>query len=255
MRRFFNLKGGEHHCKNDYNSMETKVLLFTEDPKSGQAIMQIEAPDGNILNLGFCSAVPLHQKRLYTKVIKSYVDKYYADGKLNKEDFFSFLTKNLYRNNCEGLFYISPERNAERERIGARIKQMREEQFMESKDLAKRVGIDPANMCRIEQGKYSPGLDILCKIAQALNAHLDFVRTVPIRPVMCCGSVEYDFKKNQHIARLKAEKIKNLIHLKEGDTKEIPFWTEDIPELICIGKFHKQNEIVSYELDFSQSTL
>lgn len=36
----------------------------------------------------------------------------------------------------------------------------------------------------------------------------------------------------------------------------VPFWTEDFPELICTGTFHKNSlgEIV-YELDFSESTL
>ena len=72
--------------------------------------------------------------------------------------------------------YAGPDRNADRERIGLRIKTMREERQMDAKTLAQKAGITPANMSRIEQGKYSPGLDILCRIASAMDMQLDFVR-------------------------------------------------------------------------------
>ena len=37
------------------------------------------------------------------------------------------------------------------------------------------AGIDAANLSRIEQGKYSVGLDILSRIAFVLGAHIDLV--------------------------------------------------------------------------------
>ena len=38
-----------------------------------------------------CNGCPKYfEKQVGINIIKSYVDKYYADGKLNKEDFFSF---------------------------------------------------------------------------------------------------------------------------------------------------------------------
>ena len=46
---------------------------------------------------------------------------------------------------------------------------------MEARDLAKLAGIDAANLSRIENGKYSVGLDILAKIATALGKKVDFV--------------------------------------------------------------------------------
>lgn len=36
----------------------------------------------------------------------------------------------------------------------------------------------------------------------------------------------------------------------------VAFWTEDFPELICVGRFKKDNEgNIDYTLDFSESTL
>jgi len=70
---------------------------------------------------------------------------------------------------------VLPDKMNERERIGRRIRQLREERGMLSKELAELVDIDPANLCRMEKGTYSPGLDILCRIASAFGKKLDMV--------------------------------------------------------------------------------
>ena len=46
---------------------------------------------------------------------------------------------------------------------------------MEARDLALLSGIDAANLSRIEQGKYSTGVDILSRICIVLDAHLDLI--------------------------------------------------------------------------------
>ncbi len=62
-----------------------------------------------------------------------------------------------------------------REDIGKRITQLREEKNMSQKELAELVGITQANISRIEQGKYSVGIDILSKIATVFRKRIDFV--------------------------------------------------------------------------------
>ena len=66
--------------------------------------------------------------------------------------------------------------NEDRARIGKRIREIREEQKMDAKQLALRTGIDAANISRIEQGKYSVGLDVLSKLANALGYKVDLVK-------------------------------------------------------------------------------
>ena len=63
----------------------------------------------------------------------------------------------------------------DRVRIGSRIKEIREERGIEARDLARLAGIDAANLSRIENGRYSVGLDILSKIATALGKKIEFV--------------------------------------------------------------------------------
>lgn len=69
-----------------------------------------------------------------------------------------------------GLF----NQDSERQRIGNRIKQLREEMGITQDELAERVGMYRNNISRIESGKYSVGQDSLSKIAVALGKKLDF---------------------------------------------------------------------------------
>ena len=85
----------------------------------------------------------------------------------------------MYRNRLDPIHWIMNDRDKERERIGNRIKELRKEQNMDAKTLAQQVGIDAGNLSRIEQGKFSVGLDILNKIASVLNMKIDFVPQNP----------------------------------------------------------------------------
>lgn len=62
-----------------------------------------------------------------------------------------------------------------RERIGKRIAEIRKQKGISQARLSELTGIAPGNIARIELGKYSTGIDILSKIAQALNYRIDFV--------------------------------------------------------------------------------
>lgn len=63
----------------------------------------------------------------------------------------------------------------ERERIGLVIAKLRKEKGYSQQTLANMANVTQNNLTRIENGKYSPGLDVLVKIANALDAQLDFI--------------------------------------------------------------------------------
>ena len=78
--------------------------------------------------------------------------------------------------NADFSFYSAgSDRSEERKRIGAKIRHLRERKGIEAKHLATMVHIDAANLSRIEQGKYSIGLDILTRIAHVLGVKVDLV--------------------------------------------------------------------------------
>ena len=70
------------------------------------------------------------------------------------------------------------------------------------------------------------------------------------------GNVWNSLKDLNIMCNDKANEIIKYVELDDGEELEVVFWTEDIPELICIAKISK-NEfgLPVYTLDYSQSTL
>lgn len=62
-----------------------------------------------------------------------------------------------------------------RTEIGARIKELRLAQNLTQQQLAELAKLTKANVCNIEAGKYSVGLDVLYRIAEALNVSIRLI--------------------------------------------------------------------------------
>lgn len=88
---------------------------------------------------------------------------------INYNTLFTYLITYLISYLC------GSDRDEERKHIGERSRQLREEKGFEAKQLAVLAKIDAANLSRIEQGRYSVGLDILTKISDVLGAKIDIV--------------------------------------------------------------------------------
>jgi len=101
----------------------------------------------------------------------------YAQPKPSFDTGLRNINAELYRNGYEMMLFLLPDQDKmeERQRIGIRIKELRQKQNIDARSLALRAGIDASNLSRIEQGHYSVGLDILAKIANALNARVEIV--------------------------------------------------------------------------------
>lgn len=62
-----------------------------------------------------------------------------------------------------------------RRRIGERIRQLRTERGISQVELAEKAGLIQPHIVRIEQGRYSVGLDTLQAIAKVLGCTVDIV--------------------------------------------------------------------------------
>lgn len=62
-----------------------------------------------------------------------------------------------------------------RRRMGERIRQLRTERGISQVELAEKAGLRQPHIVRIEQGRYSVGLDTLQAIAKALGCAVDMV--------------------------------------------------------------------------------
>lgn len=157
---------------------ELKRFMDTESQSKARIVdskmVEVTAPDGEVFQV-LCQvgAYLSEETRKYElHLIEAIFDKNFSEDK-------ELMTNNIWRESfARGVAFLgisSGDRQGERVRIGGRIRQIREERKMEARDLAKLAGIDAANLSRIENGKYSVGIDILSKIAAVLGKKIDFV--------------------------------------------------------------------------------
>ena len=133
----------------------------------------VETPQGDRFTVGLSGVVPIELQEQEAQIIAFLFDKYYQGDP-------AVIMGPIYREmlvmNCWSKpYWYGPDRNDERERIGAQIRTLREERNLEAKDLAKYADIDASNLSRIEKGKFSPGLDVLCKIAAAMDCSVEII--------------------------------------------------------------------------------
>lgn len=165
-----NLTVGVHHDKNEELIMKTNVFFI--DPLR----IKVETSDSDVYVLGYSDSMNYQIEQMHdgciTKSISVLFDKYY-DG--TEESIWGVILREMFKNMIRPFTWVMCDRDKERLRIGYRIKELRKESGMEAKELAQKIGIDAANLSRIEQGRFSVGIDILNKIAGVFNMSLDFV--------------------------------------------------------------------------------
>lgn len=140
----------------------------------------VETPSGDDFLVGFSneSNWQIEQQSVFkiTRDLGLLFDKYY---KGNSEVIMVDIYRELVRHGYGSIFYYETfektKKDDERIRIGKRIKEIRTEKGLDAKSLATVAGIDAANLCRIEAGKYSVGFDILSKIANVCGKKVEFV--------------------------------------------------------------------------------
>ena len=151
-------------------SLEFKTQAEVLDSK----VVKVTAPDGEVFQV-LCQIgkyISEETRNYELHLVEAIFDKNYSP---DKELMINNIWRDAMLNGISFLGISSGDRQGERTRIGNRIRQIREERGIEARDLAKVAGIDAANLSRIENGKYSVGIDILSKIAASLGKKLDLV--------------------------------------------------------------------------------
>ncbi len=144
----------------------TKVLFVDN------ATINVVARDGEKFILKPHLPVPKGNQKEIAKSLAFYFDKNFSD---DKSSMVYWVLMDMMANVGWAFTSKGSDRSEERKRIGAKIRQLREDKGIEAKHLALLANIDPANLSRIERGRYSVGFDILTKIANALGAKVDLI--------------------------------------------------------------------------------
>lgn len=95
-----------------------------------------------------------------------------------------------------------------REEIGAQIKELRYARNLTQQELADLAKITRPNLCNIEAGKYSVGIEILHRISEALNAS---IKIIPKNSIMKTVYISNSILSDENIANAIEEQHINLI--------------------------------------------
>lgn len=164
--------------------MDKNLKKFMEVPTKSRAqilnrqTVEVQTPDGELFTIysDLAKYDSDEYKNYVLHLIEFIFDRNFSE---DKETMIGRIQREFLLNAVPSMGIDSGNRQDERVRIGKRIRELREQKRMESRDLAILAGIDAANLSRIEQGKYSTGVDILSRICIILDAHLDLIPNHP----------------------------------------------------------------------------
>ncbi len=155
---------------------------FTDD-----FTIEVTAPDGEKFIWKTLFSTPKQDQQYYAEKLAYYFEKYFKDNIGEKTGMGMPYWIWVRMNYDEGIAIQGgkgekeDERiflQQERTRIGGRIRELRKEKNIEARILAQQANIDAANLSRIEQGRYSVGVDVLSKIALTLGTKIELVESI-----------------------------------------------------------------------------
>lgn len=164
--------------------MDKNLKKFMEVPTKSRAqilnrqTVEVQTPDGELFTIysDLAKYDSDEYKNYVLHLIEFIFDRNFSE---DKETMIGRIQREFLLNAVPSMGLDSGNRQDERVRIGKRIRELREQKRMEARDLAILAGIDAANLSRIEQGKYSTGVDILSRVCIILDAHLDLIPNHP----------------------------------------------------------------------------
>lgn len=142
--------------------------------------IEVIAQDGEKFIWNTYFPTPKQDQQYFAGRFAYYFQKYFEDNISMSVGYWIWIKMNY----DEGLGIYGGEGDREEERnflyqervrIGVRIRELRKERNIEAKMLAQIANIDAANLSRIEQGRYSVGLDVLSRIALAVGAQIQLI--------------------------------------------------------------------------------
>jgi DNA-binding Xre family transcriptional regulator len=158
--------------KSGGNTINTATFIMTKVIFTDSTTINAVARDGETFTLKTYLPVQKEEQQTIAKSLSFYLDDCFED---DKTSMIYWVLMKMMSNVSFSFYNAGSDRSEERKRIGARIREIREQKGIEAKKLATLTNIDAANLSRIEQGKYSVGLDVLSRISFGLGVKVDLV--------------------------------------------------------------------------------
>lgn len=169
-----------HNFKSGGNTLNAALKIMIQAKFLDDLTIEVTDQDGEKFIWKTYLPTPKQDQKYYAERLAYYFEKYFEDNIDMNMQYWIWIQMTYY----EGIAINGGKGDREEERIllyqervriGARIRELRKEKNIDAKMLAQITNIDAANLSRIEQGKYSVGIDILSKLLFVLGCHIDIV--------------------------------------------------------------------------------
>ena len=95
--------------------------------------------------------------------------------------------------------------------LGKRIKLLRAEKSISQEELAKKVGVHTNHLSRYERDLTSPSIDVVIKMAQALDVSIDFLIFGNMKPQLSDRDLVSLFSKIELLTDRQKETVKDFL--------------------------------------------
>lgn len=162
--------------------MEVKVV-FTNSTD-----VQLLRPNRTILvELRFRQPIPTEKQKSYAHLMEVLLDqpKRVRGKEQNPWQQLENVNKklSLHKDFPNSFQRLVTDNELTRAYIGAQLRSVRRKRKLSLRGLARLSGIDYGNLSKIENGNVSVGLDVLCRLLQAMDIHLDFIEKIALDKV------------------------------------------------------------------------
>lgn len=162
--------------------MEVKIVFI-----SSTDVRLIRSNRTMLAELRFKQSIPKDKQESYARLMEVLLDqaKRVRGKEHNSWQQLEYVNKRLSLNKDfpNSFQRLVTDKELTRAYIGAKLQNIRKKRQLSLRGLAHLSGIDYGNLSKIENGNVSVGLDVLCRLLQAMDVHLDFIEKIALDKV------------------------------------------------------------------------
>lgn len=162
--------------------MEVKIVFI-----SSTDVRLIRSNRTMLAELRFKQSIPQDKQESYARLMEVLLDqaKRVRGKEHNSWQQLEYVNKRLSLNKDfpNSFQRLVTDKELTRAYIGAKLQNIRKKRKLSLRGLAHLSGIDYGNLSKIENGNVSVGLDVLCRLLQAMDVHLDFIEKIALDKV------------------------------------------------------------------------
>lgn len=159
--------------------MEVKIVFI-----SSTDVRLIRSNRTMLAELRFKQSIPQDKQESYARLMEVLLDqaKRVRGKEHNSWQQLEYVNRRLMANKDfpNSFSRVVTDKELNRCYLGTQLQQLRKQRKMSLRAVARMADIDYGNLSKIENGKVSVGYDVLCRLLQTLDGHIDVIPKIDL---------------------------------------------------------------------------